>query len=110
MKTLKFVVSTKKLNNPEGFDVKDIFTNNVMQGLHSLNEKGMTAADSRTLCKIMDKVDDVNAEKCDTLELEDAEFELVKKAFKDAKFPPNLCRVIGQFLDFLDAAELEAGK
>lgn len=102
MKTFKYTLNFdcfKEEDKPK--DLKEYPSNLVVAALRLRFKDGLSMDSQRRLFKIMDKMDN---SKDFSVELEDAEFELIDDAFKNAKFPPELNKVVCQMYDFIDAA------
>lgn len=63
---------------------------------------GMRPRDRRMYARLQDKLDDAIKHNVKTIEIERAELELVKDAFKDCKFPAQLSRFVVVLEDELD--------
>ena len=55
---------------------------------------GMRPRDRRMYARLQDNLDDAIKHNADTIEIERAELELVKDAFRDCKFPAQLSRFV----------------
>jgi len=74
----KWSDAEKKMHNDMG--TKFIFENLLMSGLSSLNPQGVQMRDGKILNRITQKLDKMSA-RDELLELEESEYELLKKVF-----------------------------
>jgi hypothetical protein len=118
MKTLCFEIDFQKLRldkimlaEIEALGQANLFDNYLMRALDMKNgQKGIKPSDGRILRRIQDKLD---ASTDGTLSLEEAEFDLIKAAFRneESHWPALQNRALMQYLDNIEAAEKEsAGK
>lgn len=96
---LDFASESEKKDTNE----KKLFENFILAALRLGFRDGLSPDYQRRLFKVMDKLDAVDPS-CDNLDLEDAEFEMIKEAFDRAKFPPDNFRVVCQIYDFIELA------
>ena len=87
------------------FNPKKVFENFLMGAMRLAYKDGIGMEYQRRIHKIMDKLDACTNSGADFLELEDAEFALVKEAFDRAKFPAENHCVVCQIYDFIEAAK-----
>lgn len=113
MKTLKWIVELEalKLNDQEkAFFEKDnqksVFETVLNQALGSKFPNGMPGKDGRTLARIYEKLDKAPGAS-GSLELEEAEFELIAGAFTGdtARFMPAQFRLIAEICKNIDEAK-----
>lgn len=110
MKTFRYRqdINTLKLNDTEKeFFAKDgqksVFENILNQALSTKYPQGIPAKTGRILARIYTKLD---ATEVDTLELEEAEFELVRDALtgEEARFAPQQFRLLSLYAAAIEAA------
>ena len=78
------------------------FENAFVGALMSRYKDGVSISNQRVLFKIMSKIE---ASETETIELEDAEFELIKEAFMNGKFNPAGYKVSCQIAQNIDDAK-----
>ena len=100
MKTIKWKLDLSHLNEQEMGQLTDkkIFENYLLTALRLGFKDGLSMDYQRKLFKILDKLEKTQI---DSIELEDAEFEMVDEAFSRAKFNPEAVRLVNQIYDFL---------
>ena len=106
MKTLEFIIKSKRIEGIAKMTLaakKATFENAIQGGLLTVNERGIKATEARILSKIQDKIEDAEG---NTIDLEDAEFKLVKDAIENGTFHPGHARTVAEYLDFIEDAEL----
>jgi len=107
MKKLKWKIDTSFFKDEKEIGKKELFTNYLMQAAQLRFKDGLGLKYQRILLKVMDKAE---AAKNDFLELEDAEFEFIKDCFDNAKFSPQVVKVVNQIYDFIENALKEEEK
>jgi len=82
---------------------KNAFESTVNLGLDTSHvlAGGLSPKQLRISIKVFDKLEATNS---NYIILEDQEFELVKKAVQEGKFPTGLSRVVDQLMTFVDEA------
>lgn len=104
MKTLKFNLNfdfaKDKSEVPD--KVSDYIGKLLTLALKLRFKDGLSMESQRKLFKILDKFDHCAD---NAVDLEDAEFELIDDAFKNAKFAPDMNKVLCQVYDFIDEAK-----
>lgn len=65
--------------------------------------KGLDYTEQRIFYKLNDKLEEAKKNNLDKIELEDAWFELLKKAMKEAKMQPST--IINRFFDLIEEAD-----
>jgi len=103
MKNLRWKLDISHFTDADTADPKAVFSNFLIGALRLGYKDGLGREFQRRLFKIQDKLDKAST---DLLELEDAEFDMVKEAFERAKFQPEVVKTLNQIYDFIE----EAGK
>ena len=102
MKQFKWKLDTSFANEEIKVTPSQLFLSYLNGALTSAYKDGIGRDYLRRAFKISEKVE---ASTTDTIELEDAEFELIKEAFERAKFNPAIAKVVVQIYDAIDNAK-----
>jgi hypothetical protein len=108
---LKIEIDTKKLDE----QTKNYFKENgylgmfemlLVQGLSSLNPQGLGMKDGRSFNRIQKSIDESVKASIDSINVENAEFDLLKKVFlgDETKFHPTAFNLVCQFADCIEEA------
>ena len=71
-------------------DVKDLTISYIEGALNTSNQQGVGESERRTIARIQRKLDVAT----DTVELEESEFDVIKRAFKGAKFAASISKYV----------------
>lgn len=101
MKKFKWKINTEffeeKIEDP-----KKIFQTSLLSAITLRYKDGLGYELHRRLQKILDKLESSEGE---YLNLEDAEFSLIKDSFIESKFPPNVNKIINIYYDNIESVE-----
>lgn len=98
-----------KRPKPEGDEVKDYKSNidlsidYIYFAVATKYKDGLDNQWRRTWARLQRKLDEASENKAKTLELEDAELDFIKVAFRDAKFNPLISKYVVLFEDELES-------
>lgn len=104
MKTISILPDLSKhgITLPADKPVSEVFLEWIVSALLSAHPDGLSFKEQRMLYKVLDKIEIAFKELKETVELEDAEYELLKEAFKTAKLPITSCKVVNLFYDIFE--------
>jgi len=110
MKTLSLIVDLIDIDLPstvKDFSVQEI-TSRVIYNIINISaqqsrNRGLSFEDQRKFYKLGDVLDIAVKEKRDSVELEDAWFDLIKKAMKEAQMAPD--KLLNRVYDLIEAVK-----
>lgn len=79
--------------------------NLIITGVNSKNPNGLQGTNRRVFARIQFKFDEAIEKKLDTVDLEVAEFELVKQSVKEGTYPAVLSKYVSLLENEIDASE-----
>ncbi len=89
-------------SNPDEFSNQEITFNYIQIAVADKYKQGLEGQKRRIFSRIQNKFDAAIENKEESIELESAEEDFIKDAFRDAKFPPLLARYVVMLEDEVD--------
>lgn len=102
MKTFRWKIDTSFTKEVIEITPQQLFINHFYGALNTSYKDGLGMEYQRRVFKISDKVEKSTE---DTVQLEDAEFDLLQECFERAKCPPALVKIWVQIHDAIEEAK-----
>ena len=102
MKTFRYNLDTSFIKEPLEVTPQQLWINHFYGALQTAYKDGLGMDFQKRVFKITDKVEKATE---DVVQLEDAEFDLLKECFERAKCPPALVKIWVQIHDAIEEAK-----